>query len=93
MGSNTKLLNTSGGAVASQSALTEQKQNQEWPKEQKLGIKYLELEFTRKLARYLPSRAVVRPEDKPQVHGGNLPDNAQCKLNYLQLQVVTVANF
>ncbi len=56
MGSNTKLLNTSGGAVASQSALTEQKQSQEWSKEQKQATEYLELEFTRKLARYLPEQ-------------------------------------
>ena len=60
MGSNTRLLNTSGGAVASQSALTNQnsglKQNQEWSKEQKAATDYLDLEFTRRMARYLPEQ-------------------------------------
>ena len=36
--------------------MTDQKQNQEWSKEQKLATEYIELEFTRKLARFLPQQ-------------------------------------
>lgn len=55
MGSNTNL-NTSGGDVSNQTALTAQKQSHEWSKAQKQATEYLELEFTRKLARYLPEQ-------------------------------------